>query len=542
MPGSEPRTRLNVTTFRHSPLSDFLVPFRKAQSQWVARYIIVLFAVIIRCAVGLGPYSGKGTPPMFGDFEAQRHWLEITTHLPIKKWYRYDLGYWGLDYPPLTAFHSWFLGKVGGLIDASWFELDASRGIEAEGLKSFMRITVILSELVCYVPGVLWYSRWMGRFYTHISPIDQTVVAAAILFQPCLIIIDHGHFQYNCVMLGLALLSWVSLLYDDYAIGAIFFVLSLGFKQMALYYAPVVFAYLLSVCCWPLPNGFNILRLCAVGTATLSTFAVLLAPFVLTGGFSEIGQILHRVFPFARGIFEDKVASFWCATNTFVKYRSVFSLAQLQLLSLVFTLIGLLPAVVIIFLHPRKHLLTWALAGCSWSFYLFSFQVHEKSVLLPLLPTTLLLAEADHNTVSMVSWINNIGLFSLWPLLQKDGLALQYFVLGVLSNWLLGNLNWISKWLLPGFLIPGPVLGEKVSRQDTQTVIHTHWSWSVIVVTSYIGIAALHAIEFYLDPPRNYPDLWVIGNVTLSFGCFTLFWLWVNYRLFMMRNKKLKTQ
>lgn len=49
---------------------------------------------------------------MFGDFEAQRHWMEITSHLPISQWYFYDLPYWGLDYPPLTAYHSWILGKM----------------------------------------------------------------------------------------------------------------------------------------------------------------------------------------------------------------------------------------------------------------------------------------------------------------------------------------------------------------------------------------------------------------------------------------------
>lgn len=49
---------------------------------------------------------------MHGDFEAQRHWMEITTHLPLAKWYTYDLQYWGLDYPPLTAYHSWLLGKM----------------------------------------------------------------------------------------------------------------------------------------------------------------------------------------------------------------------------------------------------------------------------------------------------------------------------------------------------------------------------------------------------------------------------------------------
>lgn len=55
---------------------------------------------------------GFNVPPMFGDFEAQRHWMEITIHLPISQWYFYDLEYWGLDYPPLTAYHSWLLGKM----------------------------------------------------------------------------------------------------------------------------------------------------------------------------------------------------------------------------------------------------------------------------------------------------------------------------------------------------------------------------------------------------------------------------------------------
>ena len=46
--------------------------------------------------------TGAGNPPMYGDFEAQRHWMEITQYLPMKEWYRYDLPYWGLDCAYLT--------------------------------------------------------------------------------------------------------------------------------------------------------------------------------------------------------------------------------------------------------------------------------------------------------------------------------------------------------------------------------------------------------------------------------------------------------
>jgi len=51
-------------------------------------------------------------PPMHGDFEAQRHWMEVTTQLPVKEWYWHDLEWWGLDYPPLTAYHSWLVGVM----------------------------------------------------------------------------------------------------------------------------------------------------------------------------------------------------------------------------------------------------------------------------------------------------------------------------------------------------------------------------------------------------------------------------------------------
>lgn len=30
--------------------------------------------------------TGAGKPPMFGDYEAQRHWQEITVNLPVKEW------------------------------------------------------------------------------------------------------------------------------------------------------------------------------------------------------------------------------------------------------------------------------------------------------------------------------------------------------------------------------------------------------------------------------------------------------------------------
>ncbi len=44
-----------------------------------------------------GGYSGAGTPPRWGDFEAQRHWMELTQGVPLGQWYSWDLDWWGLD-------------------------------------------------------------------------------------------------------------------------------------------------------------------------------------------------------------------------------------------------------------------------------------------------------------------------------------------------------------------------------------------------------------------------------------------------------------
>merc|ERR1740117_2239136 len=68
------------------------------------------------------------------------------------------------------------------------------------------------------------------------------------LCQPAIMLIDHGHFQYNSVALGLSIASFSFMVQSDFASciwGGFFFTLALNFKQMTLYYAPVVFFYLL---------------------------------------------------------------------------------------------------------------------------------------------------------------------------------------------------------------------------------------------------------------------------------------------------------
>jgi len=38
------------------------------------------------CVLDVVAYLGQGKPPMFGDYEAQRHWMEITYNIPLSHW------------------------------------------------------------------------------------------------------------------------------------------------------------------------------------------------------------------------------------------------------------------------------------------------------------------------------------------------------------------------------------------------------------------------------------------------------------------------
>ena len=96
---------------------------------------IAVFAVgvFVRLCVGTGSYSGMHQAPLFGDFEAQRHWMEVTWHTPACHWYSHTpdnpLHYWGLDYPPLTAYHSWLMASLFSRTLPQMIHLHQSRGL-----------------------------------------------------------------------------------------------------------------------------------------------------------------------------------------------------------------------------------------------------------------------------------------------------------------------------------------------------------------------------------------------------------------------------
>ncbi len=309
----------------------------------------------------------------------------------------------------------------------------------------FQRATVILTELV------LVYSL---HLFVETSPISSKkparVAALSILLSPGLLIIDHIHFQYNGFMYGLLILSLVlarkqsTLLYSG-----ILFAVLLMFKHIYLYLAPAYFVYLLRVYC--LGSKIYHIRFwnCAkLSVSILAVFGLALGPFAYWG---QIPQLLSRLFPFSRGLCH----AYW-APNIWAMYsftdRVLIYLAPLAekflhlpihintsaLHSVTRGLVGdtsfaVLPEVtpthtfaltllfqaiplVKLFFQPDWHTFISAITLCGYSSFLFGWHVHEKAILLVILPFSLI-ALKDRRYLSAFRPLAVAGHVSLFPLI-----------------------------------------------------------------------------------------------------------------------------
>ncbi len=72
-----------------------------------------------------------------------------------------NLEYWGLDYPPLTAYHSWMMGVVSSHINPEWVALKSSHGHESADHKTFMRLSVLIVDILIYFPAVIVYVSYV---------------------------------------------------------------------------------------------------------------------------------------------------------------------------------------------------------------------------------------------------------------------------------------------------------------------------------------------------------------------------------------------
>ncbi|KAJ9094075.1 hypothetical protein QFC21_006176 [Naganishia friedmannii] len=455
-----------------SPLLTLLLSLPPPTSTTILIGLAFVLPFTLKTLVSLGSFSGKDAPPRYGDFEAQRFWMELTRNEGIEKWYYTGEDWWQLDSNIAT-------NSTLSATSPSTLTTISTRGASPPDLITYMRATVLALESMGWWIPVAWWC-WSGRKMRGRTRKSKVVAIASILCWPGLILIDNGHFQYNSFMLGLCLVALACFEHSHDALGAIAFSSCILFKQMGLYWSPAVFAYLLGKCIW-LGGERGAMLLVKIGLGTVATFGVMFAPFLTP--FPDLPMyVLHRIFPLARGIFEDKVANFWCVSNVVIKWRLFFADASMA-------------------------------------------KVHEKSILVPMLSPLLALAGKGSKSRNPVKGIRritsgslmgdddsvwetsvlllNVATFSIFPLLIKDGQTLQYCVLALLWNHLIGY---------------NPTRVRNASVRYAGYVI-------------YGFILLHHVLEASVLAPAKFPDIYAVTNAILSFGVFAASWLAGLYEL-----------
>ena len=471
-----------------------------------------------------------------------------------------------------------------------------SRGFESAGSKRAMRAAVLASDALVWLPctlaALLVFSssgkkrrgkeeegegeekarrrsrQQQQRLLLFFWP------AAAVLLQPALVLVDHGHLQFNGIGLGLSAAAAAAAATDKRILSSILFTAALNHKQMAMYFAPAFLGHLLGRCLESAkragrskggsrkernaPSSSSLLllllrtglRAAALGLTVALTMLFLWWPVVpkKDGALSGAITVLSRLAPVQRGIFEDYVANFWCASHPLFKWKRRFSREQLARAAAALTLAASFPAALHQVLRPSKRGMLYCMACSSFAFFLFSYQVHEKSILLPLLPVSLLalgseggeteekkgkkedkagfffssLASAPPSEPFLACWLPVAGCFSMWPLLHRDGLAWSYAGCLVL---------WIGAVVTSRPEAEGEEEEEERRRRRQRT--RTELVLLYGPVAAVAGALLLHACHALVEPPQALPWLWDAAITSYCSIAFFAAFCYLNLRMWL---------
>ena len=176
--------------------------------------------------------------------------------------------------------------------------------------------------------------------------LSKCITMFAILCQPALVVIDYGHFQYNCVSLGFTLWGIVAVMANWDVLGTVVFCLALNYKQMELYHAMPFFFFLVGKAFKSNHSKLKLFQVLAkLALTVIATFVICWVPFALSGS-QGIHSVITRIFPFSRGLYEDKVASLWCSLSIFIKIRNILPTKWLVCLTVLATLAASLPSAI----------------------------------------------------------------------------------------------------------------------------------------------------------------------------------------------------
>ncbi|QDZ17780.1 ALG6/ALG8 glycosyltransferase [Chloropicon primus] len=366
------------------------------------------------------------------DFEVHRNWLAVTHSLPLAEWYVDETSEWTLDYPPLFAWFEYLLSLVAALVDPEMLVV-SNLSYASEATIAFQRASVIATESVLILAAYLFCRRAKrGAF---------GVLAFLIALNPGLLIVDHIHFQYNGLLLGIFMLSLEALQRENVLLSALLFSVLLNMKHLFAVAGPYFFVYMLRRYCF-LPRGkFSFGRFLLLGLVVASVCGLSLGPFVLNG---TIGNLLGRLFPFGRGLCHAYWApNFWAlysaADKVLVKLArlvpglaldveegnlagGLVGVAKFGVLpqitpttTLVLVVLSMAPCLVRTWRNPKPANVLRDVAYVNLCGFMFGYHVHEKAVLHFIIPMAFsaVLSKSLASDYARTSWPAYISLLPL---------------------------------------------------------------------------------------------------------------------------------
>ncbi|KAG8886505.1 glycosyl transferase [Tulasnella sp. 331] len=373
------------------------------------------------------------------DFEVHRNWLAITRTLPISQWYYDTTSEWTLDYPPFFAYFEWFMSLFARVVDPKITDLN-NLEYDAWSVIAFQRTTVIVTELVMGA-ALLRFIRGTSTNRTM-----QTIISASIFLHPSFLIVDHIHFQYNGFMFGILLWSILMARNGNKLFSGFLFAVLLNFKHIYMYLAPAYFVYLLRSYCLTPQGSLRLPQFMKLANAVIIVFVLSLGPFAIMG---QLPQLLSRLFPFTRGLNHaywapnawalitalDRVllkvsqrlgwdlainAAGVSSTSRGLVGDTIFAIIPTvkPLHTFVITVAFQLVFLAKLWIVPTYRSFVCALTLCGYTSFMFGWHVHEKAVMLVLVPLRQDCSAADNHAHFRTFTIASVaGIFSLFPLL-----------------------------------------------------------------------------------------------------------------------------
>lgn len=247
------------------------------------------------------------------------------------------------------------------------------------------------------------------------------------------------------MMYGILILS-ITLARKDQSLLAsgILFAVLLCFKHIYLYLAPAYFVYLLRAYCLSQQNVLRprLLNCLKLGISITAVFGVCFGPFAAWG---QLDQLKSRLFPFSRGLCHAYWAPNVWAVYSFIDRVLIVAAPYLRLnvdsealnsvtrglvgdtsfavlpninpaqcfgLTLAFQIIALTR----LWIKPTWDTFVGALTLCGYASFLFGWHVHEKAILLVIIPFSLI-ALKDRSYLASFRPLVVGGYISLFPLL-----------------------------------------------------------------------------------------------------------------------------